>query len=476
MHQLLDSLVKNTPRALSGPALHAYLKNPGVHANPKGISAQSPGLRGTSYPGKSNTITGPTPMGLWRTLVLAFLAATTIHAASLTPLGDLPGGSFQSYARGVSADGSVVVGESRSAPGTEAFRWSAGVMTGLGDLEGGDFNSAATAVSADGSVIVGNGDSGNSMIGTEAFRWTAAGGMIGLGGPQGGIRQSEATGVSADGSVVVGRSAAGSFYEAFRWTAESGMTGLGDLPGGFFNSSAEGISADGKVIVGQGRSTQGDEAFRWTEGGMTGLGDFPGVDFVSKANAASADGSVIVGEGYSDLGTEAFRWTTEGMVALGEFDGGTYLSQALAVSGDGRVVVGTSRSAVNIEAFLWTAAKGFRKLADELVALGVDPAADQWSRLIEATGISADGRYVVGYGSRNGHGEGFLADLSGAGGGPRLEYERTSEGLRLEWPAGFRLQRTPSLAPAAWQEAASAAPVTVPMDASHQFYRLISVP
>lgn len=44
------------------------------------------------------------------------------RAASLTPLGDLPGGSFESKATGVSADGKTVVGTSMSTNGVEAFR------------------------------------------------------------------------------------------------------------------------------------------------------------------------------------------------------------------------------------------------------------------------------------------------------------------------------------------------------------------
>ena len=47
--------------------------------------------------------------------------AGTAEAASFTGLGDLPGGSFNSSARGVSADGSTVVGVSSSDSGTEAF-------------------------------------------------------------------------------------------------------------------------------------------------------------------------------------------------------------------------------------------------------------------------------------------------------------------------------------------------------------------
>ena len=38
-------------------------------------------------------------------------------------LGDLSGGSVDSQALGISADGSTVVGSSTSASGTEAFRW-----------------------------------------------------------------------------------------------------------------------------------------------------------------------------------------------------------------------------------------------------------------------------------------------------------------------------------------------------------------
>jgi probable HAF family extracellular repeat protein len=101
-------------------------------------------------------------------------------AASFTPLGDLPGGIFKSAASGVSADGSVVVGNSNSAAGTEAFRWTlGGGMVGLGDLPGGNFSSEATAVSADGTVVVGFSEVAG--LGTEAFRWTSGGGMAGLG-------------------------------------------------------------------------------------------------------------------------------------------------------------------------------------------------------------------------------------------------------------------------------------------------------
>ncbi|MFN9672520.1 MAG: hypothetical protein ACK552_08030 [Microcystis sp.] len=79
------------------------------------------------------------------------------QAASFQGLGFLPGGSFsRSFAQGVSADGSVVVGESSSVNSpAEAFRWTQQTgMVGLGDLSGGRFSSGAQGVSAEGSFIV----------------------------------------------------------------------------------------------------------------------------------------------------------------------------------------------------------------------------------------------------------------------------------------------------------------------------------
>ncbi|HJS07049.1 MAG TPA: hypothetical protein VJ809_05290, partial [Pirellulales bacterium] len=130
--------------------------------------------------------------------VILALSCLEAHAQmTFTPLGDLPGGVFHSAAFGVSADGSVVVGDSRSASGLEAFRWtSTGGMIGLGDLPGGSFESVAGDVSADGSVVVGGG---RSASGDQAFRWTSGGAMVGLGELPGGDSFSYAFGVSGDG-------------------------------------------------------------------------------------------------------------------------------------------------------------------------------------------------------------------------------------------------------------------------------------
>lgn len=283
-------------------------------------------------------------------------------------IGDLTGGIFESDARAVSADGSVVVGVSKSAassplPGHhEPFRWTETEgMVGLGFLPAcGTNNGKVYDLSSDGSIVVGASFSNllecapNAL---EGWRWDT-GGMVGLGLPvPSSDTWSAAYGVSEDGSVIVGWTTSLPAPEPFSsWRWQTGvMEDIGDLPGGTTDSRAHGISGDSLTIVGYGHSASGQEACRWTEQeGMVGLGDLPGGTFESSAWRASADGSVVVGYGTSDSGVEAFRWTSEGgMVGLGDLPGGAFESEARAVSEDGSVVLGFANSDLGQEAFHW---------------------------------------------------------------------------------------------------------------------------
>lgn len=334
---------------------------------------------------------------------LAFSSAA--YGASLFPLSKPWVGGFPSVAFGVSADGSAVVGGSSG--GDRALRWTQGGTWNLGNLAGVPSQSLASAASADGSVVVGLS---TSASGQEAFRWTEAGGMVGLGDLPGGSFNSVAVGTSADGGVVVGYSEAASGDEAFRWTSSGGMTGLGFLPQGEW-SLAQGVSADGLVVVGESDSASTVQAFRWTQaGGMVALGHLPGGSFHSAAYDVSADGLVVVGESLTASGLEAFRWTQPGgMVGLGDLPGGRFWGVAHGTSADGSVVVGQSESASGNEAFIWDAVHGMRSVRDLLTnEYGLDLAG--WS-LTDATGVSADGRTIVGNGTNPSGGGAWIALL-----------------------------------------------------------------
>ncbi len=346
--------------------------------------------------------------------VLLFGTRGALAAPAFFGLGDLPGGASSSAARGLSAHALSVVGESDGVSGTEAFVWTktAGLV-GLGDLPGGGFFSQSFAISDDGSTVVGFG---LGAVGLEAFRWTSGAGMVGLGDLAGGSFSSIARAVSQDGTIVVGQgtsTASGFGTEAFRWSTGGGLAGLGDLPGGIFNSQALGVSDDGLTVVGRGTSASGNEAFRWTlAGGMAGLGDLPGGAFDSEARDVSADGGTIVGFGNNGLGVEAFRWTSgEGMVGLGDLPGGNFSSLANAISADGKTIVGSGSGTSGAVAMVWNAVDGMRDLKAVLTGLGLD--LNGWT-LVNATGVSADGRVIVGLGTNPaGNLEAWMAVLPG---------------------------------------------------------------
>jgi probable HAF family extracellular repeat protein len=308
----------------------------------------------------------------------------------------------------ISDDGTVVVGALHDDGISHGVRWTAddGVMM-LGDLGGSLAHSVAEGTSGDGSVAVGSSPS-PSHSSEEAYRWTSAG-MVGL-GTLAGAPWSDAWEVSADGAVVVGSSenALGA-VEAFRWTATEGMAGLGFLttPDPTSESIAFGASADGSIVVGRSHSdsTGSYEAFIWTEStGMVGLGALS-TEGGSDAMAVTPDGTIVVGSSENEAGYgEAFLWTEGGgMIGLGVIGNG---SSAEAVSADGSVVVGQADD----PAFIWTAELGMRNLENALVnEYGLDLTG--WG-LVNATGVSADGTRIVGWGLHDGELQAWLVALA----------------------------------------------------------------
>jgi len=300
-------------------------------------------------------------------MLVNLLGAGQAPAASFRGLGFLDDG-HSSYPRGISADGSVIVGlSSRSdSIAMHSFRWTA--ETGMQWRP----EIFVNAVSGDGRVLVGEVE---GMYEWNAARWTAAEGTLVLDDGPEPLEDSRALGASTDGSVIVGSD--------FRWTAETGMVDMG--------YSCYDVSADGSAIVGW--------PGRWTaRTGWVSLVTAPG--WTVEPQAISADGSTVVGLAYTgppgpaDPGI-AFRWTDEtGVVGLGALPGDSE-SRARDVSGDGSVIVGHS-GAGDTRAFIWHQTHGMRDLKEVLTNdFGLDLTG--WE-LSGAGSVSDDGTVIVGSG------------------------------------------------------------------------------
>lgn len=324
--------------------------------------------------------------------------------ATFEPLGFLdPNGFGPVIAYGLSADGQVVVGQSNSPQGFQAFLWthSAGIV-GLGAFPnpGGLPSSGARACSADGTVIVGSSSRPDSLNEDGSpFRWTAQTGLVwlgSLGGTSGGV----ARGVSSDGSVVVGYGSNANFDgEAFRWTA-AGMVGLGDVSGSPFNSQASAVSGDGARVIGLASAgSVYNTSFRWTAAnGLTQM-----QPATMRTIGMSRDGIFAVG-------------IQAGRAARVEIDTGSLLplphvsipglntdtDTAWAANLDGSVVVGMENLSQGNgffgRAFLWDSQHGTRILRDVLINdFGLGAQLAGWE-LNAATCVSDDGRTLAGYG------------------------------------------------------------------------------
>jgi len=220
------------------------------------------------------------------------------------------GGTFTD----LSADGSVGVGLKYPPTPYRAFRWASGQIQDLGTLQGGN-DSRAWGVSADGSIVVGQSlDSSNNW---RAFRWTQQTGMQNLGASVliGTISfpydHSEAWGISPDGNVIVGiayndPNEAVGFRNILQGTRRVNIS-LGDPPKGFTGVYPRRTNQDGSIIVGSMRKSNGSSrAMRWTQAG--GLEDLNETyanllgegEYLTAARDITPDGRYIVGQGFKD--------------------------------------------------------------------------------------------------------------------------------------------------------------------------------
>jgi uncharacterized membrane protein len=334
-------------------------------------------------------------------LVLSVVAAAPAAAQlSFQPLGFAPGRP-SSRAQAISADGGTIVGDEEASLSSRAWYWRP--ATGM-TLIGG---TRARSVSPDGDVIVGlqGGTGGTSFryrVSTNTNFVLPFLGGYGL----------EAFGASADGTTIVGKVWAVHSDFPQIWREGQGFSGLPYAPN-TDSGYAYATTPDGSVVVGDMYAfvNSSGTAFRWTSAGTVALGTLTGGQGRSGALAVSPDGSVIVGYSSSATFRSPFRWVQgQGMQELGMPAGATD-GRALALNPDGSVVAGFYWANNADHAFIWDQAHGTRDLQLVLEQQGSSGELLQWS-LQRATGVSADGRSIAGYGiDPQGRTQAFLARI-----------------------------------------------------------------
>ena len=368
----------------------------------------------------------PTPYRFPFLIALLFVVSSDSHAVEFFDLSELTPGAQIGSVAALSPNGEFVAGRTLTPAGVfgEPFIWSRdGGFVLVEDGTEAPERAMLFGVSNDGGVAVGHTSN------RRAFRWTPESGALLLGGLNPEKDESgTALGVSADGKIIVGEARARQLvgnlrrFEAFVFREETGLQALQTLEESSFHSSASSISPNGEFIAG----VSGGDAFIWTEAtGLEFLGESP--DGGGSTSDSVSSIGIVVGElfrvGVGRRATEAFLWrTSTGIEGLGDLAGGAkpgafrnLRSFATGVSRDGRVVVGQgsrqlSRSPVpgQERPFIWTGATGIQRLEYVLRDAGV---AFGWD-LVSVAGVSEDGRTLVGDGvNPDGEGAGWMAIL-----------------------------------------------------------------
>jgi len=300
----------------------------------------------------------------------------------------------------VGANGFVVVGSFYSGG---AFHW----MPTSGVTPIGGF--AGIAVSRDGETIVGNkfdeSRREQAAIWVGGTEWRLLGSIAPDAQPCD-LLLSSSYGASGDGSVVVGLAWNGcKIARAFRWEESTGMVDLGTISGG--STRANGVSANGRVVVGWDTHPTGvRQGARWVDGkGELFVGPS---GWVGEAFGVNSDGSLIVG-GNCDPASypapaSAWTWTqAEGIRCFpvrrpSWAQDLPYQVLMQEPSDDGRVIGGSLSFGLEAQSLLWFDGEPFF-LRDYLREHGVPDAFQGWVNTGFVTGVSPDGRTLVGYGA-----------------------------------------------------------------------------
>lgn len=306
-----------------------WRQNAGVWSGPLGLGVLA---GGTSAAARACSISGGAVFGD-ATNSAGFRQA--VRWSPLLPvlpslLGAPPAGGYSGSVNACSADGMVACGDTVFAPPspggppplpiTQAFRWTTAGMVDLGTIPGVTPASgmvvSAKGISNDGSVVVGSAH--DATFTNRPWRWTQADGMVDL---SNGTWVGVARGCSPDGQVVVGSRTNNGLSEAFAWTSSLGRVDLGTLTlGSVTHDSSAALDAShgmrrvcGVNLISTIPNSQ--VASLWEPGrGWRAVHDVlanAGIDMtgwrLTFAQSISDDGTVVAGAGVNPQG-QAQAW------------------------------------------------------------------------------------------------------------------------------------------------------------------------
>lgn len=173
------------------------------------------------------------------------------------------------------------------------------------------------------------------------------------------------------------------------------------------SSRANNVSGDGRVVVGWQEDAVGfRQGAKWLNRTQT-LFRGPGGGAVGEAFDANRDGSLVVGahcEPANPTVSSAWKWTADNGVRCfrvarpPQLPNLPYTTRMLATSEDGRVIGGSFSFGLDAEALLWLDDEP-HFLKEYLRENGHPDAFRGWVNTGFVTGVSPDGRTVVGYGA-----------------------------------------------------------------------------
>lgn len=313
-------------------------------------------------------------------------------------------GSYYSLGYGLKPSGASADGSVVSAyvSNDSYYVWTA--AAGVTAI-GGKWLGGTADVSANGSIISGSALGADGI--THAAYYTVATGtwttLSGLGRSIDGS-ESSAWGISGDGKTVVGLAwTTGVAANAVKSAPDNTLLNLG------VSGRAQAVNYDASVIAGYVRQGLSSYGVYWQNGTMTKMTDAQG-NLMPAVNGMSDDGTWLVGSSAANGQTWRYNTLTHAVEWLGDFDTATTVQASTGISADGKIIVGYDRDfnapPSTGQGTIWIEGTGMLNLTDYVLAQGVDL---NGRTLGLPLGVSDDGRTFYGIDNM---GEGFVVTLS----------------------------------------------------------------